>query len=85
MQKLGFAMPIGKTVDKVPEVIITNSKPTATPGVTIIEYKLPALDIQSGLEGYYKISNYDRKKAIVPVPSRMGAYNINFIQLDLLK
>jgi hypothetical protein len=58
----GFIMPIGKTLDEVPEIIVSSIKDhLIVPGVKIIEYKIPLVDAQLktiGLRGSSATENF---------------------------
>jgi Bacterial EndoU nuclease len=62
----GFTMPIGKTLDEVPEIIISSIKDHPTvPGVKIVEYKIPILDSQLKTTG--ELKSVDPKTIYEPV------------------
>jgi hypothetical protein len=49
-----YQVAIGKTLDEVEEIVIVGTRNSTTPGVKIIEYKIPALDIRSKTTGFLK-------------------------------
>ena len=50
----GYIVPIDKTLDEVPEIIISNITNSTTPGIKIVEYKIPAIDAKLKTTGLLK-------------------------------